>query len=240
MPSSDTLSDLGITVAVGIFLAGVLIKALDYLAKKNVLSSFFARKSLHILIGPIYIAVWPLYKSQNGPYLAALLPGLIGAKFFLIGLGILKDEDTVRSVSRTGNYREVLYGPSTYGLIHVLATIFFWRNSPVGIVSLLLLCIGDGFAGLLGKGSREKLPWNKDKSVKGSLAFFLTSIPVISFYIWWFHSMGYISWSLSQCFPAVFATTLVCTLIESLPYQQDWDNLTVFAASVFFMKSFGL
>ena len=77
----------------------------------------------------------------------------------------------------------------------VIATCVFWRNSPVGVVAISLMCGGDGAwrlarrapqapdaaAGLadvvgrrLGKGN--KLPFNSAKSFAGSAAMFLGSL----------------------------------------------------------------
>ena len=52
-----------------------------------------------------------------------------------------------------------------YGLLHVLVTLYFWRASPVGIIALAVLCVGDGLAEVVGRGGWTigALPWNKKK-----------------------------------------------------------------------------
>jgi len=40
--------------------------------------------------------------------------------------------------------RELLRGPLIYVAAMVIATVVFWRNSPVGIVAISLMCGGDG------------------------------------------------------------------------------------------------
>jgi phytol kinase len=52
--------------------------------------------------------------------------------------GILKDEETVRSMSRTGNRKELLYGPLFYGIIFVLSASIYWGDSPLGITALMV------------------------------------------------------------------------------------------------------
>jgi phytol kinase len=39
---------------------------------------------------------------------------------------------------------ELLRGPLIYVAAMVFATIVFWRNSPVGVVGIALMCGGDG------------------------------------------------------------------------------------------------
>jgi phytol kinase len=104
--------------------------------------------------------------------------------FVLLGLGILKDEETVKSMSRTGNPRELLRGILLYGIVILYCTIVYWTDSPVGITTMLILCIGDGFAGLIGtwlqrsvaKSVFGPLPWNRSKTAIGVISFIVLSI----------------------------------------------------------------
>ena len=41
---------------------------------------------------------------------------------------------------RTGDRTELLKGPLTYGIVHVVATLLFWRSSPVGCTTIATLC----------------------------------------------------------------------------------------------------
>jgi hypothetical protein len=41
-------------------------------------------------------------------------------------------------------HSELLRGPLIYVAAMIFATIVFWRNSPVGIVGIALMCGGDG------------------------------------------------------------------------------------------------
>lgn len=70
--------------------------------------------------------------------------------------------------------RELLRGPLYYVLVLLAVTLLFWRQSPIGITVVALMCGGDGLADLVGRrfGS-AKLPFNQNKSWAGSLAMFL-------------------------------------------------------------------
>lgn len=40
--------------------------------------------------------------------------------------------------------RELLRGPLYYVLMLILSALVFWRDSPVGVISLSMMCGGDG------------------------------------------------------------------------------------------------
>ena len=92
----------------------------------------------------------------------------------MIGLGIVKDEASVKAMSRTGDRREILYGPLFYGIVFVVMTLIYWKDTPTGMVALMLMCGGDGLADIMGRGIKSpKLPWNPGKSVVGSAGMFI-------------------------------------------------------------------
>src|SRR5512140_654715 len=99
-------------------------------------------------------------------WLAALVPLLITAQFALVGTGILKDEAAVKAMSRTGDRREILFGPLFYGIVFVVVTLVYWKDSLIGIPALMMMCGGDGIADIVGRQIRSaKLPWSPDKSI---------------------------------------------------------------------------
>jgi len=64
------------------------------------------------------VLCWLLFPSPDLWYyrwLAALVPLLFTIQFALIGFGIVKDEASVKAMSRTGDRREILHGPLFYG-----------------------------------------------------------------------------------------------------------------------------
>jgi phytol kinase len=204
------------------------LKLLETLRDRALLSANACRKWTHIGTGPLFMLCWLAFpKSAQARYWAACVPALITLRFLLLGLGVLKDDKTVRSLSRTGDRTELLKGPLVYGIVFVVCTCVYWRNSPVGMSILLILCAGDGFADLVGrKYGQSRLPHNRSKSWAGSIAFFLLSLVFQCAFIHFFHGRGWFAESLAQCLPVLILATLVSTLVESLPLK-DWDNLTV-------------
>ncbi len=71
------------------------------------------------------------------------------------------------------NRQELLRGPLLYIGVVTAVTLLFWRESPVGLMVLSLMCGGDGLADIVGRryGS-ARLPFNHSKSWLGSLAMF--------------------------------------------------------------------
>ena len=50
-----------------------------------------------------------------------------------------------------------------YGLVHTVATVLLWK-SPAAVVSLAVLCGGDGLAEVVGRSvPSPHLPWNPNK-----------------------------------------------------------------------------
>ncbi|ELR20703.1 phytol kinase 2, putative [Acanthamoeba castellanii str. Neff] len=209
------------------------LKAMETLRDRGVLSANACRKWIHVGTGPLFILCWLAFpQDAQARYWAAVVPGLITLRFALLGLGVLKDEKTVRSLSRTGDRTELLKGPLIYGIIFVVCTCVYWRDSSVGISILLILCAGDGFADLAGRkyGGAARLPHNRSKSWAGSCAFFVASLAFQCAYAHLFHAQGWLRVGLAQSLPTIVAVTLVSTVVESLPVS-DWDNLTVSLAA---------
>jgi phytol kinase len=205
----------------------------DYAAHKGWISGELSRKLIHIGTGPIFVLCWLIFpNSTSSKYIAALVPFAITLQFFLVGIGVLGDESAVQAMSRTGDPREILRGPLYYGLVFVLITIFFWYDSPTGIVALMLLCGGDGLADILGRRyGRSHIPWNPRKSWIGSLAMFsggfILSLAILAIYI----SVGIFDSTLIELIPTLLIISLMATIVETLPLQ-DIDNITVTATAV--------
>lgn len=140
---------------------------------------------------------------------------------------MIPGKTTVQAISRTGDRHEMLKGPLLYGIVFITLTILFWVDSPVGIVALMILCGGDGFADILGsRFGYKRLPWNKNKSWTGSLGMFLAGCFISIIMLEIFVSSGYFSPPIKLYYLPVVIVAGAATLIESLPIS-DIDNLTI-------------
>ena len=213
-------------------IAILFLRLMDSIAGRGWIDSKTSRKLIHIGTGPIFVLCWLMFPDLLiSRWLAALVPLLITIQFALVGTGILKDEAAVKAMSRTGDRREILRGPLFYGIMFVVITLIYWKDSFVGIPALMMLCGGDGIADIVGRRVQSaKLPWSTNKSLAGTLSVFvggwLMTIFVFAIYVW----MDAFSGSLVRFLLPVAWIALAAMLVESLPFK-DVDNITLTVVS---------
>jgi phytol kinase len=210
----------------------VWLRLMDALAHRGLIGQQLSRKIIHIGTGPLFLVCWNLYSAQAwARWFAALVPLAITAQFVLVGVGILNDPAAVQAMTRHGDRREILRGPLYYGIVFVLATLVFWRQSPAGVLALMLLCGGDGLADIVGRRlGRARLPFNPAKSWAGSAAMFLGGLIFALAFLALFNTLGYFQPPLYLPTAAAWVAliALVATVVEALPLG-ELDNLTIAA-----------
>ena len=208
------------------------LRLMDYFAHRGWMDAKLSRKLIHIGTGPIFVLCWLMFPDVTiSRWLAALIPLLITVQFALIGLGIIKDEASVEAMSRTGDRREILRGPLFYGIMFVVLTVVYWKDSPIGITALMMMCGGDGVADIIGRRVKSpKLAWSREKSFAGLVSVFiggwLMTLIVIAIYI----GAGVFAAPLTSYLLPVTWIALGGTLVESLPFK-DIDNVTLTVVS---------
>ena len=208
------------------------MQGVGFLTKKGVFTNATSRKIIHIGTGPLFLLCWLLFPDVPiSRFLAAIVPFLIVLQLALIGFGILHDPATTKSMSRSGNQKELLKGPLFYGIIFVILTVFFWK-SPLAIVPLMILCGGDGVAELVGSRVRSMaIPWKKKKTLVGSLAMVFGGA-ILSLIIMAVYKLsGTFNGNIDQLILPVQIISLGAALVESVS-PSDFDNLTVTAAAL--------
>lgn len=209
------------------------LRFLDYIAHRGFISRSLSRKFVHIGTGIWFVLCWLLFEDvPYSRYVAAIIPLMITIQFVLIGLGILHDPASVDSMSRSGKKEELLRGPLLYGVVFVLLTIVFWRNSPYGIIGLMLLCGGDGFADVVGsRWGRHRIRWSNAKSWEGFWAMLFIGW-ILSFgMVIIFMQVGYFNISPSSALWLTLIVSFASALVESFPLKEI-DNITVPVISV--------
>jgi len=216
-------------------IALAFLRLMDYFAHRGWIESRLSRKLIHIGTGPIFVLCWLFFPdSPEARWLAALVPFAITVQFALVGLGIMKDEASVKAMSRTGDRREILRGPLFYGIMFVLMTVIFWKDSPVGMTALMIMCGGDGIADLVGRHfNSNKLPYSPEKSLAGSLGVFIGGWLLSAFVLAIYSGVGVFAKPFTVYVLPLTIIALVSALVESLPYK-DVDNITVTVTAAIF------
>lgn len=224
-----TVMDMGCTALV---MAGAygLVSFFDVLTKGNMLDQKLSRKFVHILSGLLFMMAWPFFSaSADARYIAAIVPLANFLRLLIYGLKLAANEGLVNAVSREGRPEELLRGPLYYVLALIFCTIFFWRESPVGVVSLAMMCGGDGIADIIGRRfGQYKLPYNNEKSWAGSIAMFLFGFSISLGILCYLSLFGFIQLDWETAVRNVAIISMAATVVESLPVT--WlldDNISV-------------
>lgn len=221
----------GAAAVLAAVLALLLVKACDLAATRDWLDRKLTRKLVHTLAGPGFVLCWPLFSSSpNARLYAAAVPAANLLRLVAVGAGALRDEGTVKSMSREGDRKELLRGPTFYVLALIATTLLAWRSSPVSALVVALMCGGDGLADIAGrrwggaKGGKGRLPWNGAKSWAGSWAMFLGGSAMAAGIIALFVRCGFFVVDPAPAAAAIAATAGLATLAESLPLNSFIDD----------------
>ncbi|KAM1027395.1 hypothetical protein ACFX13_040897 [Malus domestica] len=254
-PADGLMQDAGATAVV---LAGAygLVLCFDNLTQRNLLRQNLSRKLVHILSGIFFMLSWPIFRypfalltqnllhsgsefyknstSTDARYFASVVPLVNCLRLLLHGFSLVTNEGLVKSVTREGNPKELLRGPLYYVLILILCALVFWRESPVGLISLAMMCGGDGVADIMGrKFGSIKIPYNPKKSWAGSISMFLFGFLISMGMLYYYSFLGYFELNWIQTAEKVAFVALVATLVESLPITEVLDdNVSVPLASM--------
>lgn len=209
------------------------LRLMDFFAHRGWIESKLSRKFIHIGTGPIFVLCWLMFPdAPSARYLAALVPLLITVQFILVGTGLMKDDAAVQAMTRTGDPREILRGPLFYGIMFVALTVIYWKDSPIGITALMMMCGGDGIADIVGRRVRSpKLFWSPEKSVAGSLSVFAGGALLSALILFIYVTLGIFAAPFSAYLLPIAWIALGGALIESLPFK-DVDNITLTVISV--------
>ena len=188
--------------------------------------------------------------------LATAVPAILAIRLVLAGTGLSTDTlvnalarqkaalrkyadrashpgDRAASPLITGDRREALQGPLYYCIAVTFCTFLFWRGpSPIGILALIQLCVGDGLADVVGRRWRTwRWPFRiggvdaSQKTVGGTLAFIVSAFVVSCAYVAFFHACGCVQVTVAQAALPIGWLTLACAAVELLAPGDD--NITV-------------
>jgi len=239
--------DLAATVF-SILAAILFVKACTYPVTVGKLEPRDSRKIIHTFSAPLFILVWPLFSHAYGARVfASIVPLMNAFRLYLAGTGSSGDNtsegstsdgseiELAQAISRSGNAEEALGGPFVYVMVLLFFTFFCFTDSPVGIISIATMAVGDGLADLLGRrfGSTNKWPFNKNKSVAGSIAFVSGALAGSFGLISWLTGFGVmdpLDLSTADLVGRLLLISVVCAAVELIPAGDDNYSVPLSAA----------
>lgn len=224
-PGASLFQDVG---AAAFVIGGgyTLVSAFNNLTKRNIISQNLSRKLVHIISGLLFAVSWPLFStSTEARFFASLAPLINSLRLVVHGLSLATDEGLIKSVTREGKPEELLRGPLYYVLTLALCAIVFWRDSPVGLLSLAMMCGGDGIADIMGrKFGNVKIPYNPKKSWAGSISMFAFGFLISIGLLYYFSALGYFKLDWNFTAKRVTVVSFIATVVESLPIAEQIDD----------------
>ncbi len=183
-----------------------------------------SRKIIHIAAGS-WIWVWPLLDPSDGwSYVFNISVAVLWSILFLQkGLKGNPDDVAVKTMTRTGDPKELLKGPLFFTLSMEFIGVFFYMNF-IGVVTMGYLGWGDGLAPYVGKkyGKHRYKLIGREKSIEGSLTVFLAGLfGSIILYLLVFYSLP----GLNELY-IMAVLGIVATIVEALS-PPDIDNLLI-------------
>ena len=213
---SPELYNIFITVLGLVYVFGI-VGLMDYAVKKG-LAQDISRKIVHIAAGS-WLIFWPLYDSTHWTKYLNILPAFIWTVLLLVkGFTAKPDDQAVKTMTRTGNRKELLKGPFYFTLVmNIMGTLFFY--SPAAITSMAFLGWGDGMAPVFGRRfGKHKYNFLSEKSLEGSLAFFIFGF--CGAFVFNLILLGAVN------IPMLLICAVITTIIEGLS-PKDVDNIII-------------
>ncbi|MDD5096033.1 MAG: hypothetical protein PHY95_00775 [Candidatus ainarchaeum sp.] len=180
------------------------------------------RKIIHMAIGIIILLILQSFGRHTLEILmfGGILAGLLAMHLVLRSRRLPFVSWFIDNFEREG-VRAPGFGSAWYAFGILMASVAI-SNPALLAAAICVLAFGDSLSTIFGQGGKYRLPYNHNKTLEGSLAFFVGSLTAFIF-------IG----------PAAIPLALVCAIVESLPLPLD-DNITIPAAAILFFYFFPL
>ncbi|MFX1283058.1 MAG: diacylglycerol/polyprenol kinase family protein [Promethearchaeota archaeon] len=167
---------LGAIVAM-IYIQGIIM-LMERLVNGGTLSSDLSRKVIHIAAGS-FIWIWLFMDTSDKLtyMLNIVVPLLFFLTFLLKGTRGSPDDKDVKTMTRTGNPRELLKGPLYFTIVMMVAGTILY-GTYAGMLMMAIVGWGDGIAPYIGQrwGKRNYKTLGREKTLEGSVGVLLFSI----------------------------------------------------------------
>ncbi|HNT60892.1 MAG TPA: hypothetical protein PKJ97_02865 [Candidatus Bilamarchaeaceae archaeon] len=175
-----------------------------------------SRKLIHIAIGIIFLLILQNFGRHTLEIIlfAGILAGLMAMHLALSGLRLPFVSWFIENFERRG-VRAPGFGSAWYAFGILMASVAISDLNALS-AAICVLAFGDSLSTLIGQNGRWRIPYNRNKTFEGSLAFLAGSLTA-------FYFIG----------PAAIPLAMACAMAESLPLPLD-DNITIPAAAILF------
>lgn len=230
-------------VVMMIYIQGIIM-VMEKLVNAGTLSSDLSRKVIHIAAGS-YIWIWLFIDTTDmlSAMFNIIVPLLFFATFLLKGFKATSDDNDVKTMTRTGDPRELHKGPLYFTIVMMLAGTLF-LDTWVGVFMMAIVGWGDGIAPYIGKkyGGKTYKTFGREKTITGSISVFGFSVlGCLVFYV----LLGVIGGlgepllpdpgiDLSQMLMVIIVLGLVAMIVEAFS-PSDIDNLLLPASTIIAM-----
>ena len=197
---------------------------MDYLVTNHGLPRDISRKITHICAGSTIVFL-PLFREGDwSHYLNITVFAVWTLLLIQKGLFAADDDQAVKTMTRTGDKRELLKGTLYFVVVAMICGTLFYKQFN-GVLAMAVLGWGDGLAPIIGtRMGKMRYKIVCDKSVEGSLAFFVGSFAAALFFVRLIVPEAYDPVKIG-------IICVACTIIEGLS-PKEVDNLLIPAAVI--------
>ena len=192
---------------------------MDYLVTNHNLPRDISRKITHICAGSA-IMFLPLYIGGDWSHFLNITVFAVWTILLIQkGLFAADDDQAVKTMTRTGDKRELLKGTLYFVIVAMICGTLYYKQ-PAGVMAMAMLGWGDGLAPIIGtRYGKIKYHILSDKSVEGSLAFLAGSLCAGLFFV---HLIVPESFDATK----IIIIALIATVVEGVS-PKEVDNLTI-------------
>jgi phytol kinase len=206
-----------VIAVVSVIYVFTVVAVMDKFVKKG-FPQDVSRKIVHIAAGS-WIFFWAFFNNSHWSKYFNIAPAFIWAILLLQkGFFAKPDDEAVKTMTRTGDKRELLRGPFYFTLVMILmGTIFY--NVSLSVTAMSYLGWGDGIAPIIGKKyGKHKYNFLSEKSIEGSISFLIAGfLSAVFFNYFLFGNINLVQ---------VFIAGILATIAEALS-PKDLDNILV-------------
>ncbi len=210
-----------------------IIKFMDFLVTKG-FPQDVSRKIVHVAAGS-WVIFWPLFCAKDLSYVLNIAVAVLWTILFIVkGLTASSEDYAVKTMTRSGDPKELLRGPLFFTLVMEVLGVFFFMNYAA-VVTMAILGWGDGLAPLIGKyyGRRKYKLLGREKTIEGSLGMFLFGFLGSLILVFVVQPIG-MPQSIESLILSILIACLIGTIVEAIS-PADIDNILIPIATMIYL-----